>query len=56
MVAGLFTFTLIPAIFYKKMPILKKYTSKKARVLWTIALLIIPTNILNYTLSSKVQA
>ncbi len=56
MVAGLFTITLIPAIFYKKMPILKKYTSKKARVLWTFALLFIPTNIANYMLASKVQA
>lgn len=38
------------------MPILKKYTSKKARVLWTLGLLFIPTNIANYYFSSKVQA
>ena len=37
------------------MPILKKYTSKKARVIWTLAILFIPTNIANYYFASKVQ-
>ena len=55
-VTFIFTVGLIPAIFYKKMPILKRYTSKKARVLWTLAILFIPTNIANYYFASKVQS
>ena len=37
------------------MPILKRFNSKIARVLWSLGILFIPTNIANYYLASKVQ-
>jgi hypothetical protein len=54
-VAGVFTVMLIPIIFHKKIPGLKRFTSKKARFFWGFGFIFIPTNIANYVYASKVQ-
>jgi len=46
---------LIPIIFHKKIPGLKRFTSKKARFFWGFGFIFIPTNIANYVYASKVQ-
>jgi len=54
-VTAIFTLALVPVIFYKKAPVLRKFPSKKARILWSLGILFIPTNIANYYFASKVQ-
>ena len=41
----MFLVSLVPVIFHKKLPVLKKFTSKKARVLWGVGFIFIPANI-----------
>ena len=55
MVTVMFSVGLVPAIFYKHMPVLKRFPSKKARILWTLAILFIPTNLVNGYFGYKLQ-
>lgn len=41
------TLSLIPVIFYKRIPKLRNFTSKKARVLWSMFFIFVPASIAN---------
>jgi hypothetical protein len=47
--------SLIPVIFYKRIPWIKKFTSKPARVLWSVGFVFLPSNILGMYQQGKNQ-
>jgi len=54
MVAGVFTAMLIPVIWFRKFPGLKRFTSKKGRFFWSVGLIFVPTNLVNYYFTSRI--
>jgi hypothetical protein len=55
-ILGLFTAALIPIIFFKSIPVLKKFKTKKARFFWSLGLIFFPANMAMYYLTTKNQA
>jgi hypothetical protein len=39
---------MVPVVGFRKFPVLKRFKSKKGRFFWTLGLIFIPTNIVNY--------
>jgi hypothetical protein len=44
---------LIPVIFFRKTPGLKRFTSKKGRFFWSLGLIFVPPNLANFYFTSK---
>ena len=47
--------SMIPVIFHKRISGLKKFTSRKGRILWGLCFIFIPTNIVNFIISRGLE-
>jgi hypothetical protein len=50
---GVFTLMLAPIIWFRKFPVLKRFTSRTGRVLWSLGFIFIPTNLINFYFTNK---
>jgi len=46
---------LIPVIFFRKFPGLKRFKSKKGRFFWSLGLIFVPTNLINVYFTSRIS-